>query len=302
MRRILIFLLLFLFPVQLIAGSITLGGSGKNIDCDKNNRRDAGLFQSSAGVFNYSPDKVPGLFDNDNFYGTAAGYSAELLREESGKDTENEYSYGKVQDYSPASVIARSFLLPGLGQRKLGHSIRARIYFALEGAGWIGLGAFTWQSIARKNAYEDYAVAFADVKGTGCSDNYYETIGNYMSSDGPGGYNEDVMRDARDYYPDDEDAKDAYYDEYSFTGVDSWRWVTDRAYDRYNSLRKGSNTAERRAIYALFYMLGLRVISSVDAGRMVMRSNDASKESDSGTSFRIEQDSSGISLFLNRSF
>ena len=302
MRRNLIFLLLFLFPVQLLAGSITLGGLEKNIDCDKNNQRDAGLFDSSEGDFRLSPDMKPGLFDGGIFYGPAAGYSAKLVREQGGKGPANKNSYGHVQDYSPAGVIARSFLLPGLGQRKMGHSIRSRIYFVLEGAGWIGLGAFTWQSIARKNAYEDYAIAFADVRGTGLSDNYYETIGNYMSNDGPGGYNEDVMRDARDYYPDDKDARDAYYAENSFLGEDSWRWVTDRAYDRYNSLRKGSNTAERRAIYALFYMLGLRVISSVDVGRTVLSGNDTGEESDSGTSIRIEQNNSGVSLFLSRSF
>jgi hypothetical protein len=227
------------------------------------------------------------------------GYSAKLLREE---DMKNRGSYNRSKDYSPAGVIARSFLLPGLGQRRMGHSVRSSIYFVLEGAAWIGLGTFVWQGIARKNAYEDYAVAFAGVNGTGRSDDYYKTIGNYISNDGVKGYNEDVMREARDYYPDDRVAQLDYYEENSITGDDSWRWETTRSYDRYNSLRKGSNTAERRAIYTLFYMLGIRLVSSVDAGRMALSGNDSGTDPNSGTSIRIEQKSSGVSVFLSRSF
>ena len=184
----------------------------------------------------------------------------------------------------------------------MGKSVRSKIYFVLEGAAWVGLGTFMWQSIARKNAYEDYAVAFAGVNGTDRADDYYENIGNYLSNDGVGGYNEDVMRDARDYYPDDRDAQLDYISKNSITGDEGWLWETEGAYDRYNSLRKGSNSAERRAIYTLFYMLGIRLISSVDAGRMALKNNNSGTEPKSDTSISIEQKSSGVSVFLNRAF
>ncbi len=291
MRRILIFTFLFLIPGQLTAGSISLSsGRGTRVDCD--NDEDT-LFPSESPLYSA---RVPDENRFDISSSPEAGYSASILKEEKARDTGSSQS----RDYSAPHMAARSFLLPGLGQRKMGHSIRSKIYFFLEGAAWIGLGAFTWQSIARKDAYEDYAVAFAGVNGTGRSDSYYETIGNYMSNNGIGGYNEDVRREARDYYS-DPDARDSYYQENSLTGDDSWRWETKRDYDRYNSLRKGSHSAERRAIYTLFYMLGIRVISAVDAGRLAA-GGGSDNESASGISVSMEHGKSGFSLLLSRSF
>ncbi|MCD6379778.1 hypothetical protein J7M07_04960, partial [bacterium] len=223
MRRILILILLFLFPVQLLAGSINLAlGREPNIDSDSNDSGAKILLSGSGGSLEFSTCESLGLFDRVLSSGSTAGYSATLLREEA---MENKDGYKRPQDYSPAGVIARSFLLPGLGQRRMGHSVKSSIYFVLEGAAWIGLGTFVWQGIARKNAYEDYAVAFAGVNGTGRSDDYYETIGNYMSNDG---YNEDVRREARDYYPDDRAAQLDYSEENSIAGYDSWMWETTR--------------------------------------------------------------------------
>ncbi|MDZ7859722.1 MAG: hypothetical protein U5O15_03480 [Candidatus Krumholzibacteriota bacterium] len=291
MRRILIFTLLFLLPGQLTAGSITFPLNGES-KADGDNEENI-LFPSESSLYS---GRATGEIPLDISSSPSAGYSASMLKEEEASDTGS----SQISDISASGAAARSFLLPGLGQRKMGHSIRSKIYFFLEGAAWIGLGAFTWQSIARKDAYEDYAVAFAGVDGTGHSDSYYETIGNYMSNDGIGGYNEDVRREARDYYS-DPDARDSYYQENSLTGDDGWRWETERDYDRYNSLRKGSHSAERRAIYTLFYMLGIRVISAVDAGRLAS-GGDSDNESASGISVSMEQSKRGVSLLLNTSF
>jgi hypothetical protein len=212
-------------------------------------------------------------------------------------------SYPGAQDggYSMAGIIGRNMLLPGLGQRRMGQNIRSRIYFVLEGAAWVGLGAFLWQHNARTDAYEEYAVAYAGVDGTGLSEDYYETIGNYRSSDGPGGYNEYVIREARDLYYPDQEAIEDYYEANSITGDDSWRWVTESDYNRYNSLRKGANSSERRAVYSLFFMLGLRLISNIDAVRTIMTAPDGEMGEAGGTSIDIQQGRRGISLALKRS-
>jgi len=206
-------------------------------------------------------------------------------------------------DYTTAGIIARNLLLPGLGQRKMGQHIRSKIFFFLEGAAWVGLGTFIWQNIARTDAYEEYAVAYAGVDNTGMPEDYYETIGNYMSSDGPGGYNEYVMREARDMYYPDQEAIESYYNANSITGEDSWMWLSEGTYNKYNSLRKGANSAERRAVYSLFFLLGTRLVSNIDAVRTIMTdTGDQSNPRPSGTNLDIQQNGDGVSVVLSRSF
>lgn len=206
-------------------------------------------------------------------------------------------------DYTTGGIIARNLLLPGLGQRKMGQHVRSKIFFFLEGAAWVGLGTFIWQNIARTDAYEEYAVAYAGVEDTGMSEDYYETIGNYISSDGPGGYNEYVMREARDMYYPDQEAIESYYSANSVTGEDSWRWLSESTYNKYNSLRKGANSAERRAVYSLFFLLGTRLISNIDAVRTIMTdTGEQSNPRPSGTNLDIQQNGDGVSVVLSRSF
>jgi hypothetical protein len=213
------------------------------------------------------------------------------------------YSGGMGADYSTGGIIARNMLLPGLGQLKMGQRVRSRIYFVLEGAAWVGLGAFLWQHSARTEAYEEYAVAYAGVKSEGLSEDYYETVGNYMSSDGAGGYNEYVMREARDLYYPDREAIESYYEANSYSGEDSWRWLSESTYNKFNSLRKGANSSERRAVYSLFFMLGLRLISNIDAVRTIMTDSGGKAEpATGGTSFDFQQTGQGVSLVLTRQF
>ena len=174
---------------------------------------------------------------------------------------------------SPAREAALSFLLPGLGQYRMGDRTKAKIYFGLEGAGWIAAGAFFWQSMVRRDEYEEYAVAYAGVPGTGLSEDYYEKIGDFISNEGPGGYNESVLIEARDLYYPDKDAMDAYYEENMIDGDLAWRWETERSFHNFKDLFAGSDASRRRAVYAVFFIFGLRVVSMVDALRSARASN-----------------------------
>lgn len=309
MRKIIVFILISLFPAQLFAGSLSLelgkrrakagAGYDEGLEVASLGELSRGSSLSSRNVIAY---EIGSLDDGAPFL-SAAGYSGGLLKKEAESGYSQADDFGLNGGYTPASVAIRSFLLPGLGQRYMGKSVRSKIYFALEGAAWIGLGAFYWQSIARKNAYEDYAMAYAGVSGTGKPDDYYEIIGNFFSNEGPGGYNEFIMREARDLYYPDLEAIEAYYQSNIITGSDSWRWESRTSYDRFNDLRKGSNAAERRVIYTLFYMLGIRVISAVDAARSAMGSESGvDTRNQSSNDLILEQNGSGISLIFNRSF
>ena len=212
-----------------------------------------------------------------------------------------EYTGTDFAGRSAAKEALLSFLLPGLGQHRMGHTMRSKIYFGLEGIAWISAGAFYWQSVARKDAFEEYAVAYAGVSGTGLSDSYYELIGEYMSNDGPGGYNEYLLIEARELYYPDMEAIEAYYEANMITGDESWRWESDTAFIRYNSLWSGYDLAKNRIVYTLFFALGVRVVSMVDAFRLAGGGGDA-WESDRDMSIGIDPGPDGFRLTMCRSF
>jgi hypothetical protein len=228
------------------------------------------------------------------------GYAAEIA----GGAIPNDYGLQEPAGaaYSPGKIGGMSFLLPGLGQHRMGRTTRAYVYFALEAAGWITIGSSLWQSHSRRIAYEEYAVSLADVNGTGHSEDYYEKVGSYISNDGPYGYNEYVMREARDLYYPDREAMDAYFQENAIVGVMGWRWESQDDRKKFNSLRSGSNSAERNAVYAAFYLLGLRVVSAVDAVFIARKTTEVS--STGGMPIRVEAGPrpGGFYIALNRSF
>ena len=194
---------------------------------------------------------------------------------------------------------AWSLLVPGLAQHRMGRRLRSSIYFALEGISWLAIGGFLWQGYNEESTFKEYAVAYAGIEGTDNADEYYELIGQYPSSDGPGGYNEDLLREARDLYYPDLDAMEQYYTSNMITGNESWEWRTDRAYDLYNDMRHRSDTAFRRALYSFVFAMTLRVVSTADAVRI------ARSEAPSGRnaiSLGVEQRRDGILLSVGRQF
>lgn len=212
-----------------------------------------------------------------------------------------EYTGSDMGERSAAKEALLSFVLPGLGQQRMGHTLRSKIYFSLEGIAWISAGAFYWQSVARKDAFEDYAVAYAGVSGTGLSESYYQIISEYMSNDGPGGYNEYLLIEARDLYYPDMEAIDAYYEANMITGDDSWRWESDGAFLRYNSLLSGYDLSKKRVVYTLFFALGVRIVSMVDAFRLAGGGGEVGRN-DRDLSIEVGPGPDGFRLTMCRSF
>jgi hypothetical protein len=201
---------------------------------------------------------------------------------------------------SPGTAASSSLLLPGLGQYKLGHRLSATIYFGLEGIAWLAVGSYLWVGHARADSYRDYAVTFAGVQGTDHPDDYYGKLGDYMSSDGPAGYNESVRRDARDLYYPDVAAMDAYYESHRISGDDAWQWPSSGAYRRYRTLRDGSRFAYRVALYAAVGAAALRLVSAADAVRLARR--DSAERQGGTVSLGFDAGPRGPSLYVQRSF
>ena len=192
-----------------------------------------------------------------------------------------------------------SFLVPGLGQHRMHKKLRSRVYFTIEGLSWVALGSFLWMGYAREKAYKDYAIAYAGVKSTSFSDDYYSIIGQYLSSDGPGGYNEYVRREARDMYYPDRDAIESYYSQHAYTGEMAWRWRSHEYFRKYNVLRDGSESAYRNALYTVMFALVVRVVSSVDAAFLARAQEGGGKDN---FSLRAGAYRGNVALYLGKSF
>lgn len=211
---------------------------------------------------------------------------------------------GGAGSSAPVSALdagASSLLLPGLGEQRLGHTLRAKVFFGLEAVAWISIGSSLWMGYSREEAYKDYAVAYAEVLGTDHPDDFYKTIGQFMSNDGPGGYNESVRIEARDLYYPNVEAMEAYSRDHAMTGDEGWQWRTNDAYARYGVLRDGSRYAYRVALYCVVAAVALRIVSAADAVRLARIEGRPSAPAGS-MSLGVEQKSHGIAFYLHRSF
>lgn len=205
------------------------------------------------------------------------------------------------RDVSAGRAALLSLLLPGLGEQRLGATLRAKVFYGLEGLAWLSCGSFLWMGYSREESYHDYAVAFAGVQGTDHSDDFYEAIGKYLASDGPGGYYETIRRDARDYYYPDVAAMEAYYRANAMSQEGSWSWESLEVFRNYASLRSGSRTAYRVALYSAVFAAALRVVSAADAVRLA-RMDDRSRDNDPAVSIGLERMPRGVAVYLQRSF
>ncbi len=207
----------------------------------------------------------------------------------------------QAKKISAKSAAGWSLLVPGLGQQRAGHPRSAKIYYAVEAAVWISVATFFWMGYARENTYQDYAVVYGDVQGTDHPDDFYRTIGEYQSSDGPDGYNEAVRREARDLYYPDIAAMESYYQTNAMTGDESWAWASESEYRRYGDIRDGSRFAYRIALYAALGAVALRIVSAADAMRIV-NVDQSPPASDGATTIGLERRSRGVALCVRRSF
>ncbi|MCX5752529.1 MAG: hypothetical protein NTW97_02650 [Candidatus Krumholzibacteria bacterium] len=202
---------------------------------------------------------------------------------------------------SAMNAAAWSLLLPGLGQQRAGHTLSAKIFYGIEAATWISVASFLWMGYDREHTYKDYAVVFANVQGTSHSKDFYRTIGEYMASDGPGGYNEAVRREARDLYYPNLAAIESYYRARAMTGDESWTWRDEHEYRRYGDIRDGSRFAYRVALYSAIGAAALRIVSAADAVRIV-RIDRRSAANEGTTSMGLERLPRGVALCVQRSF
>lgn len=203
---------------------------------------------------------------------------------------------------NPKLAMLYSLLLPGLGEHYLGHTGRAKIFFVTEGAIWTSFAVFRIQGSHRESLYKEYAQINAGVSERN-DDDFYRTIGNYISSDGPFSANEAVRRQARALYPNNPGLRDQYLADNGYFGDDAWEWRDQNFLQQYKEMRTSSLDAYHRASLSLGLLVANRLISVLDTGIIASRrSRDDKDQATLSWNVDAGRFGPGAKVTLSRSF
>jgi len=173
-------------------------------------------------------------------------------------------------------AVLLSLLLPGAGEMSLGARGRATGFFIAEGAIWTH---FVWFQVAghlRKDNYIEQAQLHAGVGVSSADDTYWKLLGQYQTSQGTGptAYEEALRREARDNFPSDPAAQDAYVAERLPSGDRAWAWSSADARASYRDTRESSRRAFDRSKYSIAAAIANRLLSAIDTQIVRGRSSE----------------------------
>ncbi len=182
---------------------------------------------------------------------------------------------------NPRKALMLSLLLPGAGELYSGHKGRATGFFISEGAIWANFAAWEISGHLRRNNYIEQAQLNAGV-GTGSeSDDYWRLVGTYTRSSGSGvdSYEDALRRDARNEFPNDPAAQDAYVAKRLPTGNRAWNWTSASGQESYRVTRQNSTRAFNRAKFSFALAILNRLASAIDT--QMLHRGDARDEQSS---------------------
>jgi hypothetical protein len=178
---------------------------------------------------------------------------------------------------SGKKALLYSLILPGLGEMSMGEKGRATGFFIAEGLIWANFTYWTVAGNLRQDDYVEQAQINAGVGVSQESDDYWRLVGQFTSSsgEGPGSYEEELRREARDTYPSDPAAQDAFVAERLPTGDCAWSWSTSALQAEYLDTRESSNRAHNHAKYSFAAAILNRVVSVIDVQLLRHRASKA---------------------------
>jgi len=185
-----------------------------------------------------------------------------------------------------------SILLPGAGEMYSGHKGHATGFFISEGLIWANY--VTWQIAGhlRRDNYVEQARLNAGMGTTSESDDFWRLVGVYTrsSGSGPDSYEDALRRDARNEFPSDPAAQDAWVAERLPTGNRAWNWTSAEAQENYRLTRQSSTRAFQRAKYSFALAILNRVASVIDIQMLHRKDQKEEQSAIDGPSLRILTD------------
>ncbi len=195
-----------------------------------------------------------------------------------------------------------SLLVPGSGEYYVGQKGYTKGFVAAEAVIWSAALFNKYQGDMRRRDYISYAAQEAGSNSGRADDFYYQNVYEWPNSFW---YNEDQWRQARELYPYDPAAQQAYVADKLYSEEDSWEWQSYDQWYYYRGLRVKSRNALHRISYSVGASVLNHMLSAVNAARLAKRYNKQRIKLTQGPGWRMECYSyqpETITLALLRSF
>jgi hypothetical protein len=181
---------------------------------------------------------------------------------------------------NPRKALMLSLLLPGAGETYSGHKGRATGFFVSEGAIWANFVAWEIAGHLRRNNYIEQAQLNAGIGTNSESDDFWRLVGTYTrsSGSGPDSYEDALRRDARNEFPSDPAAQDAWVAQRLPTGSRAWNWTSAALQESYRETRQNSTRAFSRAKFSFALAILNRIASAIDT-QMLHRGDTKDQQS-----------------------
>lgn len=172
---------------------------------------------------------------------------------------------------SSAKAILYSLLLPGMGELYAGNYESGKYFTIAEGVLWGTYAGMAIYSNWRKDNYKSFAATRGGVNVDGKDADYFANIGDYVSIDD---YNHQMSLDRE------------YKKIYSSPDY-NWNWGTQNVRSEYRLMWISSEKAHNNLRFAVGGMLINRVISAINAVRLVRRHNKNLEQTSTGWNISV---------------
>ena len=163
-----------------------------------------------------------------------------------------------------------SLLVPGSGEYYVGQKGYTKGFVAAEAVIWSAALFNKYQGDMWRRDYIGYAAQEAGSNSGRTDDFYYQNVYEWPNSFW---YNEDQWRQARELYPYDPAAQQAYVEGKIYSEEDSWEWQNYDQWYYYRGLRVKSRNALHRISYSVGASVLNHMLSAVNAARLAKRFN-----------------------------
>ena len=173
------------------------------------------------------------------------------------KKDDSNWGKSRPGGVSTAKAALYSLLLPGMGEYYVGNKGKAKYFWGVEAAAWIGFIAYRTYGSWKKDDLIDYAAVHANASLDGKDDEFLDMVGFY---DDIYQYNSfgRVFDVERPYLEDNAD--------------NHWVWQSDDDQAAFRHLKNRSREAYRRANFMIGLAVLNRIVSVIDAVRDARRS------------------------------
>ena len=167
-----------------------------------------------------------------------------------------------------------SLLVPGSGEYYVGQKGYTKGFVSAEAVIWSAALFNKYQGDMRRRDYISYSAQQAGSNSGRTDDFYYQNVYEWSNSYW---YNEDQWRQARELYPYDPAAQQAYVADKLYSEEDSWEWQNYDQWYYYRGLRVKSRNYLHRISYSVGASVLNHMLSAVNAARLAKRFNKRTK-------------------------